>query len=202
MESPAPHDTPSEQAPDAQSKETDELTNEPVAEAGTAETIEGNVAVKQDPNQNEDGKFPGGVYVLRNNETRKTYVGCTNSFERRIRQHRGELVGGAKATKCSTTWRYHVQVTGFATRNKALSFEWHVKHHRFPKAAFEGEHWPPTRRRRKQIQLLMDKFGDEKFPDLEMHFLDPECEEPDSSEAPRSSWKPWRKKKRKRRRKK
>ena len=27
-----------------------------------------------------------------------TYNGCTNNFKRRIRQHNGEIVGGAKCT--------------------------------------------------------------------------------------------------------
>jgi predicted GIY-YIG superfamily endonuclease len=155
---------------------------------------------KPDPNIDENGIFRGGVYVLRNDETGRTYVGCTNSFARRIRQHRGELVGGAKATKCSRSWRYHVQVTGFTTRSMALSFEWHVKHHRFPKAAFENEHWPPTRRRRKQIDLLLRKFGGDKFPNLTMHMLDPDCEEPDICDAPNCSWKSSRRVRRRRRR--
>lgn len=38
------------------------------------------------------------VYILVNNSNNKTYVGITNNPARRIRQHNGELVGGAKYT--------------------------------------------------------------------------------------------------------
>lgn len=158
------------------------------------------VEANPDPNVGPNGLFAGGVYVLRNDDTRRTYVGCTNSYARRIRQHRGEIAGGAKSTKVSTTWRYHVQVTGFASRSKALSFEWYVKHKRFPRARFEGCHWPPTRRRRRQIELLMEEYGDDKFPGLTVHRLDENDEE--GARAPATGRRPWRPKRRRQRREK
>lgn len=39
------------------------------------------------------------VYILINTNNNKTYVGITNNYNRRIRQHNCELVGGAKYTK-------------------------------------------------------------------------------------------------------
>ena len=39
------------------------------------------------------------VYLLVNTSNKKTYVGSTNNTIRRIRQHNGDLVGGAKYTK-------------------------------------------------------------------------------------------------------
>lgn len=39
------------------------------------------------------------VYLLYNTKLKITYVGITNNFEKRIRQHNGEIKGGAKNTR-------------------------------------------------------------------------------------------------------
>ena len=60
-----------------------------------------------------------------------TYIGATVDVDRRLRQHRGELSGGAKATRARVgageTWRRHCYVGPF-NKHDALSFEWHWKH--------------------------------------------------------------------------
>ena len=38
-------------------------------------------------------------YCIQNNNKNKTYIGATNEFSRRIRQHNGIISGGAKSTK-------------------------------------------------------------------------------------------------------
>lgn len=71
-------------------------------------------------------------YLLYNNDN-KTYIGSTNNFKRRLRQHNGELVGGAKYTtafKGEHGWSPIVKVEGFANRCVALSFEWRMKKRR------------------------------------------------------------------------
>jgi hypothetical protein len=56
----------------------------------------------------------------------RTYVGVTNDSARRLRQHNGELAGGAKATR-SKRWRYVAKVGPFGHVD-ALRFEWAWKH--------------------------------------------------------------------------
>jgi len=60
-----------------------------------------------------------------------TYIGATVDVDRRLRQHKGELAGGARATRAKVaageTWRRHCYVGPF-TKHDALSFEWHWKH--------------------------------------------------------------------------
>lgn len=60
----------------------------------------------------------------------RTYIGCSNNPSKRLRQHNGEIKGGAKATLMHRPWRHKAIVTGFKTRTSALSFEWHAKHPR------------------------------------------------------------------------
>ena len=71
-------------------------------------------------------------YLLYNND-HKTYIGSTNDFKRRLRQHNGELVGGAKYTtafKGEHGWSPIIKVEGFSDRRVALSFEWRMKKRR------------------------------------------------------------------------
>jgi predicted GIY-YIG superfamily endonuclease len=90
----------------------------------------GAINTKNEKKESQGDECRYGVYVLANHENRKTYVGCTNDFERRRRQHCGFLVGGARATRGNNGWYFHACVTGFASRHMALSFEWYVKRYR------------------------------------------------------------------------
>lgn len=57
-----------------------------------------------------------------------TYIGATVNVDRRLRQHNGELVGGAKATSRFTEWKRVCHVLGFPDERAALQFEWRWKH--------------------------------------------------------------------------
>ena len=57
-----------------------------------------------------------------------TYNGSTNDLVRRLRQHNGELVGGAKATSGKGPWEYLAVIEGFEDHKEALSCEWRIKH--------------------------------------------------------------------------
>lgn len=106
-----------------------------------------------------------GVYVLANFDNRSTYVGCTVNFHRRLRQHNSQLVGGARRTKCSTTWHHRILVTGFSEWKTALSFEWYVKNYRRLDSAAD-KRLKGIAARRARITALLAKFGTCKFAGL------------------------------------
>lgn len=67
------------------------------------------------------------VYVICNNNN--TYVGATPYPNRRLRQHNGEIKGGAKYTLSKGPgWKHICIISGFHTKIQALQFEWAVKH--------------------------------------------------------------------------
>ena len=79
-------------------------------------------------------KGPFLCYALTDASQRRSYTGITNCWERRIRQHNGDLAGGARYTKCGTQWRPLFKVHGFATHRGVLRFEWAMKKRRAPQS--------------------------------------------------------------------
>lgn len=67
------------------------------------------------------------VYLLKEEDGNRTYVGATVDIYRRLRQHNGEISGGAKATS-GKAWKRVCYVTGFPHERAALQFEWAWKH--------------------------------------------------------------------------
>ena len=113
-------------------------TNEPIEHPGPNEPT--NLMEQMGPNEPMNSTVPAILfehidiinntlvcYCIRNEKKTKTYVGATNHFCRRIRQHNREIVGGAKATG-GHKWHKIILVHGFNTRHDLLSFEWHFKH--------------------------------------------------------------------------
>jgi predicted GIY-YIG superfamily endonuclease len=66
-------------------------------------------------------------YCIQNTNKNKTYIGATNDFSRRIRQHNGIISGGAKSTK-GDKWAPIIHISGFIDRHQLLRFEWFWKH--------------------------------------------------------------------------
>jgi len=67
-------------------------------------------------------------YCLINQSGRKTYVGATINMNHRLRQHNGEIKGGAKyTTSHSDIWRTAFTVDNFPNYNELLKFEWKLK---------------------------------------------------------------------------
>ena len=75
------------------------------------------------------------IYLLYNIASNCTYVGITTNKERRLRQHNGELVGGAKYTKLkkgSGQWKFYgwlkmIDPDDILIVNRALSLEKKIK---------------------------------------------------------------------------
>lgn len=66
------------------------------------------------------------VYIIYCDATNKSYVGYTVDIQKRLRQHNGEIKGGARATRHGN-WRLVALLDDIATRSEAMSIEWHVK---------------------------------------------------------------------------
>jgi structure-specific endonuclease subunit SLX1 len=59
----------------------------------------------------------------------RTYCGYTNNLKRRIRQHNGEIKGGAKYTTAfgNKQWEY-LAIMEFSSKTEACQCEWKIKH--------------------------------------------------------------------------
>ena len=67
-------------------------------------------------------------YIIESLVTNRTYVGITNNLKRRLRQHQGDLTGGAKYTRVGRPWVLRAFVSGFKSHRQVLQFEWMLKH--------------------------------------------------------------------------
>lgn len=65
------------------------------------------------------------VYLLQHQNLNRTYLGITNNLSRRIRQHNGEIKGGARATKIflKQGFWYPIGVIYCQDKRQALSRE-------------------------------------------------------------------------------
>ena len=70
------------------------------------------------------------VYLLQCSDG-ATYVGATKNVDKRLRQHNGEISGGARATTSKISkgyiWTRVCYVSGFPDWNSCLQFEWRWK---------------------------------------------------------------------------
>jgi len=72
-------------------------------------------------------------YVLKSHTSKRFYVGYTVDFTRRLRQHNGELVGGAKKTEGGRPWEPICHIKGFYDKSSALRFEYRIQHSKKPR---------------------------------------------------------------------
>lgn len=72
------------------------------------------------------------VYLLVHTTHNRTYVGITNNLKRRLRQHNGEIKGGAKYTtafKSDGAWKVYLTIPNL-TKSQSLSYERSIKNKR------------------------------------------------------------------------
>lgn len=70
-------------------------------------------------------------YILYNTQNGTTYNGCTNDMAKRLRQHNGEISGGARSTRrFAGLWQVLAVVESptFTTKSAAMSFEWWIRY--------------------------------------------------------------------------
>tara|TARA_X000000950_G_C13883882_1_gene648049 strand:- start:216 stop:632 length:417 start_codon:yes stop_codon:yes gene_type:complete len=94
------------------------------------------------------------VYLLESTN-HATYVGATIDLDHRLRQHNGEIKGGARATtmkvKKGETWKRVCYIEGFPTWSECLRFEWAWK---FYSRKLSNKLFP-LERRKQALQTLM-----------------------------------------------
>lgn len=71
---------------------------------------------------------PHLCYILYSTVSNRIYIGYTNNFPRRSRQHNGEIKGGAKKTRRFRPWKPLCTIHGFYDNSSALRFEWRLQH--------------------------------------------------------------------------
>lgn len=86
-------------------------------------------------------KGPWTCYALQSADGSRAYTGQTNHFERRLRQHNGEISGGARYTKTKTRWAPIFRVTGFQTLRFVLQFEIAMKKRKVPARFDQKKHY-------------------------------------------------------------
>lgn len=66
-------------------------------------------------------------YLITTEKRDRIYIGYTVDFERRLRQHNGEITGGAKKTSKYRPWYPLVLISGFEDNHQALRFEYRLQ---------------------------------------------------------------------------
>lgn len=72
-------------------------------------------------------------YILKSTTTNRIYIGYTINFDRRIRQHNGEIAGGAKKTMKGRPWKPICHVKGFYEESCTRRFEYRLQKSKKPR---------------------------------------------------------------------
>ena len=113
------------------SEEKEKEEEEEEAEEEAEEEVGGEAEEEVGEEVGGEKETPSFVYLLQSANRRYTYVGATKNVHRRLRQHNGEIKGGAKMTTRQAmrgnTWSRILYVSNFPTWQSALQFEWKWK---------------------------------------------------------------------------
>lgn len=112
------------------------------------------------------------------NYINKSYNGMTNNLSRRIRQHNGEIKGGAKYTRGKGPWKYIAIIEGYVDKIDALCCEWRIKHPTNTRTRPAKYNKPDGRINSLNIVLTLDKWTNNALYGPLTHnytlYLDPE----------------------------
>ena len=67
------------------------------------------------------------VYLLESTAGRRTYIGITCDLDKRLRQHNGELTGGARSTRSGRPWSVVRRLGPYGSRSVASRVEYFWK---------------------------------------------------------------------------
>lgn len=110
-------------------------------------------------------------YILRSKINGRIYIGYTVDFERRLRQHNGEIIGGAKKTSKHRPWEPLCVISGFYDNSTALRFEFRLQH---PRPKKKPSTISPTTFVTQNLQTLINKTdGVLPWPYLLIKWYDP-----------------------------
>lgn len=111
------------------------------------------------------------VYLLINTRNKYTYLGVTNNSIKRIRQHNGEIKGGAKYTRAKKKdgiWKYYMKISNLS-KSEAYSLESFTKH--AAKRNYKNKKIDKTKTAlEKKVDLLLS-FKEEKFSHSEVNYF-------------------------------
>ena len=68
------------------------------------------------------------VYLLKSKVSNRFYVGYTVNIQKRIRQHNGEISGGARKTIRNRPWEVVMYISGFQYERTAMQYEYMIQH--------------------------------------------------------------------------
>jgi len=68
------------------------------------------------------------VYLLKSKVSNRFYVGYTVNIQKRIRQHNGEISGGARKTIRNRPWEVVMYISGFQYEKTAMQYEYMIQH--------------------------------------------------------------------------
>ena len=78
---------------------------------------------------NEDGDSQKRYFVYWIQSSNRAYIGATVDPPKRLRQHNGEIAGGAARTRNRGPWHFECVISGFRTWKEALQYEWAAKYY-------------------------------------------------------------------------